>query len=188
VDAAGLATWTRMLARGASRQNVVQAIENTGDYRTALVQSLYQTFLHRPADPAGLAAGIKYLATGHTDEQAAALLLGSGEYFQKRGGGTVTGFLTALYRDVFGRLIDPASQAFFSNELAHGTARTAVAYQVLTSVQAEQTLVQSLYRKYLGKSGDAASVSTFVQRLQQGGRDEEIIANLLGTTTYSAGL
>src|SRR5262249_51207632 len=50
IDATGLATWTNMLAQGASRMQVVQTIERTPEYRTVVVQSFYRTFLHRAAD------------------------------------------------------------------------------------------------------------------------------------------
>jgi hypothetical protein len=188
VDAASLANWTGMLARGIDRSQVVLAIEQGPEYRTVLIQGWYQALLHRTADPAGLAGTLLFLQAGGTDEQAEAGLLGSAEYYLTNGGGTNTGFVTALYRDILGQAIDPAAQTFFTTELAGGVARATVALQVLTSGTAERKLVQSDYQQFLHRAGDSAGISHYVTFLGQGGRDEQIIAQLVGSAEYAAPL
>jgi hypothetical protein len=188
VDGPSLATWTRLLAQGVTHERVARDIEMNREYLADVVQGQYQTYLHRSADLAGLYFGIQTLVTGGTDEQVAATLIGSPEYYQARGGGTVGGFLSALYQDVLGQAIDPASQAFFSGELGQGVSRRTVALQVLTSNQAEKDLVQSLYLRYLHRPADAAGLSAYVKVLQLGGHDEDVIAALVGTPDYTAKL
>ena len=46
-----------------------------------LVQSTYQQYLHRPADPAGLAGWLANFQHGMTDQTLAADILGSDEFF-----------------------------------------------------------------------------------------------------------
>ena len=47
------------------------------------VQSAYEHYLHRSADPTGLAGWLAQLQHGMTDQTLAADFLGSGEYFDK---------------------------------------------------------------------------------------------------------
>jgi trimeric autotransporter adhesin len=188
VDPGSLASWAGTLDRGGSRSQVALALEQSQEYRTALVQSWYRAVLHRSADPSGLAGTLQFLAAGGTDEQARAALIGSAEYYQNRGGGTVGGFLTAVYQDVLGQNIDPVAQTFFTGELAGGTPRSAVAMQVLTSVTGERALVQSIYQHYLHRAADTGGVNHYLQFLQQGGLDEEIVAQLVGSAEYAVRL
>ena len=123
-DAAGLAAWSGLLDQGVSRMQVALDIEQSPEYRQDEIQSLYTHYLLRQADPAGLAAFTNFLAQGGTLEQVAADIVGSPEYYQTRGGGTIQGFLTALYEDVLGRSIDPNGQSVFGQALAAGATRT----------------------------------------------------------------
>src|SRR5690348_11599242 len=54
IDNQSLASWMPMLQLGVSRQAVVSQIENSTEYRTDLIDQLYSSYLHHPADPAGL--------------------------------------------------------------------------------------------------------------------------------------
>ena len=72
--------------------NVLHSVE----YRTLLIQGFYNTFLHRTATPTELATFLAMLAGGATDEDVMAAILGSEEYYATRGGGTNSGFITAL--------------------------------------------------------------------------------------------
>ena len=45
------------------------------------MQSAYQQYLHRPADPAGLAGWLANFQHGMTDQTLAADILGSDEFF-----------------------------------------------------------------------------------------------------------
>jgi hypothetical protein len=188
VDSASLATWSRLLSRGTSKAQVAKDIEKSREYLAGVVKADYHTFLHRAAEPGGLNNGVQFLAGGGTDEQFEAGLIGSPEYFQSRGGSSTGGFLAALYQDVLGQAIDPASEAVFTNDLSQGMSRAAVAQQVLTSVQAERDLVQSLYHRFLHHGPDTTSLNHYVNVLQHGGHDEDVIAGIVSTTAYAAAL
>ena len=73
------AYWNAVLDAGVSRYDVALAFLTSQEYRTALVQSDYSTFLLRPADPGGLMTWVNYLNAGATDQQTLAGIFGSTE-------------------------------------------------------------------------------------------------------------
>src|SRR5438094_1861024 len=88
VDPSGLAFWGGLLDAGTlTRTQVVQGIENSQEFRIVEVNTAFQTLLKRSADAAGLNAFVPFLTNGGTVPQLEAVLLGSSEYFQTRGGG-----------------------------------------------------------------------------------------------------
>jgi hypothetical protein len=163
---------------------VVQAFLNSAEYRSVEVQDQYQSLLHRRVDPMGLANFSNYLADGNSVENMDAILLGSDEYYQNRGGGTNDGFLSALYQDVLGRPIDPTGRANWEQALAGGMSRSAVAAALYGSPEYAQHLVGALFQRYLGRSPTAAELSTQVAVLESGARDETVIAALVNSTEY----
>src|SRR5207302_1312669 len=112
---------------------VASSIENSDEYRTIQVESLYGQFLHRTADPSGLAFGMSYLQNGGTVDGLAAILAGSPEYFQTRGGNTNDGFLDALFLDALNRTVDPGARTFYDQQLSSGTSREQVALEVFNT-------------------------------------------------------
>jgi uncharacterized protein (TIGR03118 family) len=188
-DAAGLARWMAGLDQGMTRTQVVAAIENSMEYQGALVQHAYQQFLHRNADQAGLNGWMAFLQQGHTVEQMEAGLVSSSEYFQVRGGGTNSGFLSALYQDALNRNVDAAGQAAFAAPLANGAATTGqIATAVLSSPEAVQAIVQGFYRNLLGHPADPTGLNGFVSAMQQGATDQQVSASIAGSDEFFANL
>jgi uncharacterized protein GlcG (DUF336 family) len=184
-DPATLGAYAGALTRGAvNRVQVALAIESTPEYRIDGVQSLYATYLHRPADPAGLAR----LTAGGTIEQEAAILLGSFEYYVTRGSGTPDGFLGALYNDVLGSPVDPATRVVLDRALARGLTRTVIAGAVLNNPAYKQLVVQGQYQRFLHRPADPVGLATDSAFLQRGGRDEQVAAILIGSDEYFANL
>src|SRR5262249_2423038 len=174
--------------RAVSRHHVRHQSEGTAEYRTRQVQVFHALLLNRAPDSTGLAAFAGFLGAGGTVEQVKASILGSGEYFTSRSGGTNDGFLAALYRDVLGRAIDPGGQTTWGGALRAGASRQSVAQDVVTSLEADQVLVQGDYRQLLRREADSSGLSTFVGFLQRGGRDEEVLASIAGSDEYLARL
>jgi hypothetical protein len=181
---AELSTLSTFLAKGGTRAQVARAVLDSDEYRARLAGSLYQAYLRRPATSSELAACVTLLKAGKTDEQLRAQVLGSSEYLATQGGGTVHGFLAALYLDVLGRPIDPAAEAFFTQQLAKSATREQVALAVLASLEARQDLVRSLYQQFLHRSPSAAELQAAVGLLSNGGTDEDVIASLVGSAEY----
>jgi sugar lactone lactonase YvrE len=186
-DSGGLAFFTQGLDAGTTtRDGVVQAILHSSEYEGDVVQGLYQQYLGRAADPAGLAAFTGMLRNGSTVEQVAALLAGSSEFFQNRGGGTNDGFLNALYQDALGRAVDPAGRAAWDAALAKGTTAGAVAAAILASSEYQQDVVQNLYQEFLRRPADPSGLAVFSNLLASGATDEAVIAALVESTEYFA--
>ena len=80
-----------------ARETMVQALLASPEYAAALVQSTYQKFLHRAATPAELQS-----LGGAASDQITMAVLTSDEYFN-RAGGTTTGYLNQLSKDLFGK-------------------------------------------------------------------------------------
>src|SRR5207253_9635953 len=124
-DQPGLVTWVNWMTQGASRTQVVAAIEQSPEYLIRLVDSLYTTLLGRPADRAGEATFVNALGAGMTIEQVKAVILGSPEFYQ-HAGNTDIAFLQAVYEDVLNRPIDQGGAAVWTSALTH-MSRSAVA-------------------------------------------------------------
>lgn len=188
-DATGLAFWAGQLDAGtATRTQIVQAIEGSTEYDQILVQKAYTQFLHRSVDPAGLAFWVGALQAGQTPEQVDAALVGSPEYFQNRGGGTNSGFLTALYQDALNRAPDAGGQAFFTAQLNGGTGTAQVAAEVFASTEYQQDLVKGYYQTFLHRTADTMGLNYFVGLLQSGSKDRDVIAALLASGEFFAPL
>lgn len=191
-DIFGLTFFTNFLLGGGSRSDVVFALVNSVEYRTRLIQGFYQSLLGRPADALGLNTFLNltgnipiFLADVECSrlENVRARILASNEYFL-RNGGTNDAFLSALYRDVLGRPIDPSGQATYGALLASGASRLSVALAVINSVEADTLLINSLYARFLHRTPDPVGFNFFLHFLQQGGSEENIIIALVASEEY----
>jgi hypothetical protein len=185
-DLGGEAAWTSSLNAGATRAQVVQGFEASLEYRTDVVEHVYNLFLHRNADPTGLASSLALLANGGTQLQLEALVAGSTEYFQTRGGSTNDGFLTALYQDTLNRSVDPSGRAAFDSFLTTGGTTTRAAAIVLTSLEYDRDLIGSVYQHYLQRLPDPGGMSAWLGALQAGMSQEQFQAGVLSSDEYFA--
>jgi uncharacterized repeat protein (TIGR01451 family) len=186
VDPAGLAFWSEQINTGISRSQVITAIGESIEYRSDLVQGLYLRYLKRPADPSGLAAFVGLLGAGATVEQVEVALTRSDEYFQDRAGGTVDGFLSALYQDVFQRGVDSTGQTAFTRMLAAGATRAQVVSAIFGSEEFRQLQVGAYYQTFLRRTADPGSLASFAKWVFDGARDQDVIAAILGSDEYFA--
>jgi hypothetical protein len=168
-----------------NRITVATDILASGEYRADLVNSYYQKYLGRSADPAGLQAWVNALAAGATDELVAASILGSGEYFARNGSNN-TAFIQALYHDVLGRTPGQAEINAWLPILAQAP-RSAVAYAFLTSTECRTDLINAWYLKYLGRGTDPAGLHADLTLFARGLTDEQVqVYGILTSTEYQA--
>ena len=188
VEPASLSAFSDSLDRALlTRFQEVIAIESSLEYRTEQVQNLYAYYLHRGADPGGLASAVGFLNSGGTVEQVIAGLVSSPEYFQNRGGSTNNGFLAALYQDALLRPIDSVGQVIFGQELGAGQPRALVAAQILSSDEYRRVIVAIDYQQFLHRPADLNGLDGLVGLLSNGTRDESIVAYFLSSEEYAAG-
>ncbi len=185
VDAPALGAWTQALNQGVSRSQVATLIQNAAghEYQTVEVEQVYDQFLHRGADPAGLTSAVNFLVAGGTVEQLGAALAGSPEYLQNAGG-TDDGFLNALYRDVLGRTPDTDGSTFWHGVLSRGVSLDQVARNFLASNEYRRDLSQQFYQQFLGRPADPVGGGAVFNFLSAGVRDEVMIAALVGSQEF----
>ena len=185
-DTGGLQFFINGLGNGVTRTSVVQSLQNSNEYRTLEVTDLYNRLLNRAPDAGGLVSFATMLSQGGTLEQLEAILVGSPEYFQTRGAGSVSGFLGAAYGDLLGRQPDAGGAAYFTNQIAMGAARATVAGTLATGMEGSQRTVDRLFQQYLHRSAAAGDKAFFGSQLQNGLRDEQLITTLAASDEYFA--
>jgi hypothetical protein len=80
---AGASGWESQLANGVSRATVAWMFVFSVESDTDRIESAYQLYLHRPADPGGLAGFVGALEGGIPEATIVAEILGSDEYFAR---------------------------------------------------------------------------------------------------------
>lgn len=184
-EVAALTFLSGQLTAGVGRGQIVAGIEASAEFRGDEVQTVYETYLHRAAESAAQSFGVQYLA-GHSVEQLSAIVIGSTEYFQNRGGGTDDGFLDALFGDVLHRPVDSGARQYFDGLLKSGTSTAQVAADIFASSEYLDDLVNSLYIELLDRPADSGGLGYFVGQLQQGSSDSQVIAELASSGEYFA--
>ncbi len=112
-------------------------------------------------------------------------ILSSDEYFADAGGSN-SGYLTSLFRDLFGRGVDPNAASFYGGQLASGMSRLAVEHELQFSSEALNDEVNALYVHYLRRNADSPGLGFFGTLLLSGGRMEDIIVALVASNEYLA--
>jgi hypothetical protein len=183
-DSGGLASFTALLDSGsATRQQVVQTFLTSAEYRTDVVNGLYQKYLHRAPDPTELQNGVTALSQGQTDEQVAAPLLTSSEFFSDNGGSN-SSFVQALYQDALQRSPSSSEQAQWVNAMQNGMSRLAVAQAFLGSAEYHRVLVTAYFQQFLHRPADSNGLSSLAGLLDSGQTDESLITLFVTSPEY----
>jgi len=167
---------------GLSLYNVALDIDMSTEYRSDYIQGDYMAFLNRPADQGGLQTWLGKFSAGWTDEMVDAGILSSQEFFNDSGG-TNTGYVTALYRDLLGRATDAGASTWI-NMLNSGTSRYTVALEIDTSPESRQDTVQYYYLVLLNRGADPTGLTNSVAFLNAGNTDEQLIAEIAISTEF----
>lgn len=192
--------WPGLIASGQARPVVVLEIEESQEYHDDIVNGLFQLYLHRVADTAGLAADSAFLAAGGTPEQLSLDLVSSTEYYQSRGGGTNQGFLNALYSDTLHRQVDASTaSALAGDDFSQLAFRVGIALGVFKSDEYLSDLANDApeasnessgyvafgwYNAFLRRDADSAALANVIAMLRAGATDQQIIAGILGSDEY----
>jgi hypothetical protein len=207
-DTTAVSEWSLVLDQGLRGFRVALALTHSTAYYTGVIGDLYQKYLKRAPDPTGLrddlffllypppqtsAGGVSQFMFGRI-EQVAAAIVGSDEYFQVRGGGTLQGWEQAIYKDVFGRPIDMEGESGINTAIGQqGFTREQVGEVLFTSVEYRYDLVQGFYQTFLGRAASQTEAVDWLLYLQpfapgevgtEAHRDEEIVAYIVGSPEY----
>jgi hypothetical protein len=185
----GLDYWVAELSQGISRQQVAYQmvqIASFEEFQHDTVAALYQQYLGRAPDAAGLAYWSAYLYNGGTIEGLSQALVTSPEYWEARAGGTAEGFVSALFQDALGRAVEPAALTYFTGMMATGASAADLAASVFNSDEYHRLRVNSLFEQFMHRPGDQGALAYFAGELDNGGTDELVISQLLASDEYYA--
>jgi hypothetical protein len=185
----GLDYWVAELTQGVSRQQVAYQmvqIASFEEFQHDTVADLYEQYLGRAPDAAGLAYWSAYLYDGGTIEGMSQALVTSPEYWQTRAGRTADGFMNALFHDALGRAIDQAALTYFTGLMAQGASIADMAASVFNSDEYHRLRVNSLFEQFIDRPADQGALAYFAGELDGGGTDELVIAQLLASDEYFA--
>lgn len=161
------------------------------EYRRGEIDSAYQTYLHRAADKPGEDYFLNEVILSNgahnslgTEKRTAALLINSDEYYNKRAGGTVDGFITAVFEDALKRAPTANDLAYFGYALTHGFSHIDFATTILNSNEFNVRSINNLYERYLGRPADPVGLQNFLFNVATGYGTESNTETLLDTDEF----
>jgi hypothetical protein len=187
-DQAGLTSLLVNVLNGfsAPRQAATAGIAASTEAETAAVAGYYTQFLGRTGSAGEVSGWVNLILGGTSREQVIAAIVGSTEYFQKHGGANNT-FADQLYLDLLGRARG-SSETGFLTALTSGTLTPQqAAAAILQSTEYAQRLVSQFYSTALGRQGSLTEINGWVQVLQQGIHDEQILAQIIASAEFFLG-
>lgn len=182
-DAAGLAAWTAQLKSGTPYGQVANGITASDEFRSGLITDSYARYLGRGADPAGLRSWLGAMGGGLQTEQMQAGFIASDEYYQRAGSDDRT-WIADLYQSVLNRSPAPSEIDDWQARLRAGANRFAVTIGFLYSTEHLTTVVNGYYQQLLGRDIDPVGARGWVSAIQNGARDEQIIAGIAASQEY----
>jgi peptidoglycan/xylan/chitin deacetylase (PgdA/CDA1 family) len=154
---ASAAPWLDRLTDGDPYAAIAASVAGGAAANRVTAQDLATRLLHRAGTAADVAAWAERVASVGPDA-VAAQFLASDESFTGAGG-TSTGWIDRVYRDVLGRPADGPGTAYWTGRLASGTTRQQVAAAIWWSPAAVRLRIDDLYRRILGRPGDPSGLT-----------------------------
>ncbi len=174
---------TQEILQGPPFSAVASLLDHSAEYYGEVVDRAYETYLDRGPDAGGRSYWINAMQHGLTDENLAAVLVASDEFFQEAGG-TNQSWIDAAYLSLFERSADPGGESFWLAALTQGESRSQVALSIVTSPEHENLVVQADYSHFLGRSGGGSEIGYWVRQMNQGLSDEDLITSLVTSDEY----
>ncbi len=182
-DAGGLAWWTSLLDRGATRSDVVARFRRAPEITERIVRTHHEALLDRRPQVDELVLWTVFLRGGGTVEEMTATLIGSGDYLA-RAGGTTTGFVGQVHRDLLDRS-PTADEARAGARLAGEAGRVEVARHVLGGGESRRRRVSALYTALLHRAPDASGLAWWSDRLAHGATLTDLLFSVAATPEYA---
>lgn len=176
--------WVNRLAGGESRAEIASSFVNSTEARTNLINSYFESYLDRAADPTALASFLNAMNNGVTAPEIQAAILSSNEYFLR--GGSYSGFVFNLYADLLSRTPGAAEASYWVGLLNAGVARSTVVNGILTSQEYYVDVIQLEYQTYLNRSADSAAVTFWLAQLESGTTPQQMETALVASPEFYA--
>lgn len=155
--------WLTAFAGGQDRSGLPAQLAASDEWLGVVVDGIYQAALDRDADAGGRAFWVGQLRRGVSVNRVGAQVFGSTEFLD-RNGGTLPGFVDALYSRILGRAPSQLDRDFWVGE-AERRGRPKVAEGFYASVESRGQRVDSLFTQVLGRAADAGGRSFWVGQL-----------------------
>lgn len=183
-DDAGLESWIDHLAAGGSTGDMAVAFSESDELLDQIVGGYYQQYLGRAADAAGLAGWKSVWRAAGGPETVQANIAASPEFF-RNAGGTIDGWLTALYQRVLDRTPDAQGLNYWAQQLLAGMSETNVALSFFDSPEAFRDDVTGWFQQDFGVEPTADQLSFYVNEMLAGASDAQIEQQLASSPSYS---
>jgi hypothetical protein len=184
-DPGGLASFTGLLDQHlTSRAQVLLDIEQSVEYRIDQVNQAYEHYLHRAADPSGLQMGLSVLANFGMESELE-FIASSPEFLRLQGGGTIDGWLSAIYADALGREADPGSRAAFDFELNTGLINLRqAAHIIFTSQEYDRDIIDQYYMAFLLRNPDTGGGAAWLSEMLAGLSVDQLVVGIASSAEY----
>ncbi len=167
-DPGGLNAWTSYLNGPGTPLGLIQMFQSTTEYLNDETAALYQGYLDRAPSSSEMGTITGLLKSGVTPEQIAAVLVGSGEFFQDYGGNTDV-FVEAAFQATLGRsTATPAEFTAWDQALLNGASRATVESLLLTTTEYLTDIVTVDFEAYLGREPMPSDLSAFLGEARSG--------------------
>jgi hypothetical protein len=183
-DASAANAFLTALDHGATRAQIATQVVSSAEYRSLVVRDLYGLYLHRAADPASVSFWVGRLGSvGYLGMQKG--ILSSAEYLAARGGGTIDGFVDALYQDVLGRPADKTVHANLLTQFAGaGLSQKGLVESLCGSGEGRAALVNQLFKRLLRRAPDPGAGAFFASQLGSGTPEETVLVEIVSSPEY----
>ncbi|HEX5443392.1 MAG TPA: Ig-like domain-containing protein, partial [Pirellulales bacterium] len=174
--------WVNTFPQGA-RDQIATIFLNSNEYRTDMLNGVYQQMLGRPIDPGGLNFWLQQMQAGVPIEGVITAVAGSGEYVFDHGSSTQS-LVQSLYQDLLGRAASADDLAYWSSVLNNGVPPSSVAAAMVDSTEYRTNLITSYYQTYLGHQPDLGGLRNWLADLQIGLPRTAVQAGILSSDEY----
>ncbi|MCW2622216.1 MAG: peptidase and chymotrypsin/Hap [Frankiales bacterium] len=182
-DAGGLTYWAGRLDSGTPLSSVCNSITTSTENRRRLATQSYVQFLRREPETAGLNGWVYQLDHGLPQQTMEAGFIASQEYFDASGRDNAR-WVGRVYDDVLGRPASPGEVTWWTQTLARGASRSAVAVSFVYSTEHLSSVVAGYYADLLHRPSEAGGLTYWVTGIQHGLRVEQLIAGIVTSQEY----
>jgi SpoIID/LytB domain protein len=182
VDSSGLATWSLLLASGASQATLIGSLTKSQEYVRLRVRQAYEQVLGRAPDAAGLAGWTRAIMAGTVSVDEVQRVFLTTQEFYRRSGGTPTGYVDLLYRTALKRPPTPSESASWSSQIPV-VGRTAVGDRIWFSMEAASYRAGKYYELFLKRAPDPVGRAHWAQVLLARG-EGAVRVGIAGSAEY----
>lgn len=164
-DYQGLNARNSYLQHGRTRTWLATMMRRSSAGQAALIQNIFTEYLGRTASSEELAGTVADAKATRTSPRA--IVLGSREYYNGTGGGSIPTYLKAM-ETTLGVTFSNYAFKKMTAQLTAGVLRAKVANQALLSPAGLNSLGQSLYQQTYGRAATDTEIASFKRRSNSG--------------------